>query len=118
MPETWPPSLPVNFQISGYQRTVADGRIRSSVDSGVPKVRRRTTASAGLISGSMVFSSAQKVTFEDFFEVTTLGGTLPFNMPDQENGGTHLVRFGEQAPTVSRFAHEHWLVSFTLEALP
>ncbi len=93
---TWPASLPQAFPI-GTSVNVQDVRVRSSVDAGLPKMRRRFSAAIRtytLATDKFIMTDTQQTTFETFYTTTLEGGTLPFDWPAPWVGaGTKTFRF-------------------------
>lgn len=115
----WPATLPQRFQKDGYQESAGDGRLRSQMDVGPAKIRRRGP-SIRRLSGTMFMTNTQFGDFFDFIgdEGDTLGRSLPFYFPQQRSGaGTWLTRFTEDEPTYAPLGIQ-WRVSFALEILP
>ncbi len=75
----WPGTLPTKLYVSGYGQSSPDITIKSEMDAGPAKVRRRFTAGVTPVSGTMILTAAQLATFITFFETTTLGGSLRFS---------------------------------------
>jgi hypothetical protein len=123
MPEIWPSTLPQGFLENDYTEAVANNVVRSQMDYGPAKVRRRTSSNPRPVSGSMVMTSTQLAALETFVNTTTLGGSLPFNFPAQRGGGTWLVRFANEGLPTWRFhsyneGETSWQVSLKLEVMP
>lgn len=75
----WPSTLPKALRLSGLSNSLPNQTIRSQMDIGPAKVRRRTTAAIEPISGSIVLTEAQTETLDLFFLSTLKGGALSFN---------------------------------------
>ena len=78
---TWPASLPQTFPI-GTKEKHQEGRVRSSVDYGPAKLRRRFSAvvkTYRIPAERFLLTDAQKTTYETFFNSTLSGGTLDFD---------------------------------------
>ncbi|MCM2506061.1 Ig domain-containing protein [Aureimonas altamirensis] len=95
--DVWPISLPQDFLLSGYSYAMGDGRLRSNMDTGPAKLRLRTANMPSSITGNMILNASQVRTLEQFVNVTTLGGTISFQIRDpqlyQLSGHRALVRF-------------------------
>jgi hypothetical protein len=121
MVDAWPGTLPGALQSDAFGEGVADGLLEYAPDTGPPITRRRSTAAVRLMKGTMLCTSAQIATFRTFFDTTLLGGSLPFNFPDQLQSGTLLVKFAKSSlPNWS--AHpgggDNYLLNLTLQVLP
>ena len=75
----WPVTLPQRVLASGYEEISPDLTIRTQMDSGAPKVRRRWSAAPRLFTCRMVFTSAQAETFDAFYYTTLVGGVDAFD---------------------------------------
>lgn len=113
MPENWPSTLPQAWLNEGYQETMPDVMIRTEMDAGPAKSRRRFTAQVTPIKAAMLLTTAEKGYLETFFNTTTAGGSLSFTFP---HDGADVLRF-TTAPTFSK-SGVAWAVDFELEKLP
>lgn len=119
MPETWPAGFPQCFELGSDSEGITDGRVSSKPDAGPPLTRRRSSAMADPLSGTMVFTSAQLADLKTFVRTTVLGGSLPFNFPAQSGGGTVLVMFEHDAlPSWSRIGGNRYRVRMQLNVMP
>jgi hypothetical protein len=66
----------------------------------------------------MLMSAAQIGFLRTFVDTTTLGGSLPFTLPDPLGGAALLVRFGEELPTWEGVTGDLFQVKLDLEVLP
>lgn len=115
----WPASLP-QIPFSGLKEVRQSGTLRSEMDTGAPKQRKRFTAAVRNVDVPMVFTQAQRQTFDTFF-ITTLGeGALPFTWTmdsvDEGTGTSISYRF-TKPPAMSKIANE-WRLTLNLEILP
>ena len=86
---TWPGTLPTKPQKSGFSEKLPDpGIIRSTMDSGTTKVRRRATAGIGLITCTFELTTAQAATLETFWKTTLSHGTLVYTWDHPRTGAT------------------------------
>lgn len=94
MPE-WPTDLPFFTSRPGYQRSGPQGHIlRSEMDVGPPKRRRRTSAAPEAFSGKIErLTQVQLATFKQFYRVTLGGGALSFDAADPMTGETRTYAF-------------------------
>lgn len=118
----WPLSLPQYFEL-GVQDTRQQGFIRSQTDTGPYKQRKRFTATARFLSGSMLLTGAQRATFETFYKTTISEGTDAFDFVDPSTFATVSARF-VQPPSLSGVAGGdtattvQWRMDIMLEVLP
>ena len=112
----WPSDLPDRWLRSGLSESLADNTIRSQVDRGPAKVRRRTIAGVRTVSGSMHMTHAQWDTLVNFYN-DTVKGTIEFAMPDPfDEEDTVQVRF-TAAPRKSYFSPGAVRVDLAIEIM-
>lgn len=117
MPSAWPTSFPQRFLVSGYSQSAPDGLIRSDNDVGPANVRRRSSAAAAPLAGSVVMTSQQLSDFQSFVAYSLFDASLPFAFPDPLGSGKYLlVRFVGQ-PAWQPYGLQ-WEVALKLEVLP
>lgn len=113
----WPATLP-GFLSDGYSVEISDATIRTDMESGPARVRRRYTAAPDNLSCSWKFSDAQMVAFREFFENDIMHGALWFDVGVM-NGTTTAIVIKEarfSAPwKASRIPAFGWHVSAILE---
>lgn len=118
----WPVSLPQYFEV-GVQDTRQQGFIRSQTETGPYKQRKRFTATARLLSGTMLFTGTDRATFETFYKTTLSEGTDAFDFIDPADFSTISARF-VQPPTLSAVAGgdtaatAQWRIDLAIEVLP
>jgi len=117
MSANWPANLPQAFKLNTYQPAVADNLLRTPVDIGPSKTRRRSLIGSKIESGVMDMTRAQWATLAAFYETTLSGGTLQFSMFDPLGGAAREVRFSEP-PEPSGTGGGCFVVSLVLEVLP
>lgn len=120
MIDSWPEGLPQRFISDSFSTAMADNRLRSEVDVGPAKMRRRSSRAARPMSGSMLMTTSQLNDVLRPFVETDLGqGILPFMFPDPAGGDPILCRFA--ADGLPSWTHERpgfWRVSVKFEVLP
>lgn len=114
----WPSSLPQGLAAQDFKYSLPDNTIRTQMDQGPDKIRRRTTSTPGTLDGSMVMSSAQWEDLVAFFQ-TTVAETGQFTFPNPyDEGATDItVRF-RSSPEAVFFAPGKWRVSLSFEVMP
>lgn len=114
----YPPLLPTLSVLRSFTATEADNVIRTQMDAGPAKVRRRSTAAPLQWSmGHPAFSKAQLRAFLQFFREDAAHGAMPFQMADPVMGGMMTCRFAG-APSWSPITTDEFTVSVSLEILP
>jgi|TARA_R110000851_G_scaffold91621_1_gene199973 hypothetical protein len=74
----WPASLQDKVNTGGYSLSLGDTVIRSKMDVGPVKTRRRNTRGVDDHAISIWVTGAEYTTLITFYKTTTAGGTLPF----------------------------------------
>lgn len=110
----WPSTLP-NPEW-GLTKEPTDNSIRSQVEAGVAKMRRRYTKPAETINATVMLTDAQMPTLDTFVK-TTLKDVLPFDWTDFVAGGTVTYRFLKR-PTYKRVSYNNVQATLQLEQLP
>jgi hypothetical protein len=120
---SWPINLPQYLPLNAPFQ-FGDGRVRTQMDAGPPKVRRRYTAllqQYNIDDERWVFDEDQVATLQYFVETTLEGGTLEFTWDEPWLlAGTktfRLVSFPRITPIVSG-ANRRFVVRMQLEELP
>ena len=137
----WPTDLPQKLLSDGYSYGFADGRLKTAMDAGPPKMRRRFSSAVRPVAGQFYGSEDDMARLERFWAEDTAGGALPFLIPDQNrdalalltsdglqlqddqgrpliNTAWWLVLFGDTPPqkqVVSGLIHK---ATFTLSVMP
>lgn len=114
----WPATLPALPLREGYKETLPKLTIRSSMDVGPAKVRRRGGANVRKHEVSMDMTGAQVEIFDVFFLEECAGGALPYNYLKPRTGVQAQFRFDEAPPEIVNIGGDNWNVSFKLEELP
>lgn len=113
---TWPLTLPQSFLIDGFVDQGPDNILRSQMETGPHKTRRRYTAAITAIAGDMIMTVAEYAIFKDFFRSSIQDGALAFNMPDDVDGGTMEVKFRNKFKAI--FLGTRWRVTLELDKQP
>lgn len=91
---TWPALLPAPA-LNTLTESPPNNVIRSNMDKGVAKTRRRTTASTRPISFSMVLTPAEITILDSFYADDTFSGSEEFTFTHPRTLATHTARFLE-----------------------
>ena len=111
---TWPSEFcPL---INSFQESPPENTIRSSMDKGPDKLRRRTTANIRPVSFRISISKAQVATLDSFFLTDTASGSLPFDYVHPRTGQNVSARF-VSAPTYQNRS-TRYEADISLEILP
>lgn len=122
MPNVWPASLPQSFFL-GTSIGFADNAIRTEMDTGPAKQRRRFTAAPEPVRTTIRIAESALVVLRDFHDNTCEGGTLPFDWTHPVTDAAQEFRF-TAAPSArilaggDTSATRVWEVDLALEAIP
>lgn len=118
----WPVGLPQAPQVARYSQVDQDRTVRTSMDVGPAKVRRRATAAIETCEIELSLTRAQVATLKTFFRDSVFAGAVPFEWKHHETGNQIDYRFTGPptfTPRASRQAGtEYWTAAFQLEAMP
>lgn len=114
----WPATLPQVLLVNGYQEGARDNALRSAMDSGPAKVRRRATAAARPVQGKLVMTAAELEIFKDFYADDLLDGSLRFSWMEPADGVTAVEMRFKEAPSWSAADPGIYEVNVSLEILP
>lgn len=117
---TWPETLPSCPLASGYSEAPKSQVLRSSMDAGPPKSRRRFTAALRTVSVQLVMSKVQLAEFEAWFDADIQGGALPFNWTQPRTDEVvSVVIVGDPPYQIAPLGNSHhWTLSMQLEIQP
>lgn len=113
----WPVSLPTWVLLDGYQESPPATRIRTEMDSGVPKMRNRYSASVRPVTFSTLLTASQVATFDTFYVTTLAGGTLEFEWTNPRTTATVNFRFAA-APVYRQVNLDLYEIRLELEQMP
>jgi len=114
---TWPATLPALLQISGLSETPPNNVIRTKMEIGPAKMRRRSTSGPRPISGEQILTTAQVATLDTFYVGTLIDGTTAFDWTHPRTGAAVEMRF-VSPPTYAPAGGDYWRVMLKLEILP
>lgn len=75
----WPASLPQELLMSGYQQSVKNNLLRTQMEAGPAKVRRRGGAYPEPVQGRQMMTKPQFENFRIFYITTLEDGSLRFS---------------------------------------
>lgn len=114
----WPLALDTKPLRSGYSDSFPDMLIRTQMDAGPAKIRRRYTAAIRPIQMSFEMTKVEVDILEAFYVTTLGGGALPFNFNHPRTGIGYKMRFTEPPKVDGIDDSADYSVSVSLEALP
>jgi len=113
----WPSTIPDKPLVDAYNETPPRDVVKSPMDVGPAKMRRRTTSGVRKFSVTMMMTDAEVADLDTFYETTTRNGVLRFDLENPRTGTTVEMRFME-APKYKLVSEDDYEVSMKLEALP
>ena len=115
----WLASLPQKVNTEGFSFKAGDTVIRSDVDVGPQKVRRRFTAPIDAYTVSMDMTPDQMNDFREFYNVNLNGGVTEFEFTNPLTLAVENFRFSD-VPTIVPVGSGgiHWRVTMSWEKLP
>ncbi len=117
MVAVWPADLPSDVLRQGYDEACAPVKLRTQMDAGPPKQRRRFTAGVKPLTVVLSLTRAQVATLEAFHDDTLQGGALPFEWTHPRTLATVQFRFVDE-PRWSTQSEVDWRATLALEVLP
>lgn len=112
----WPASLPQDPYQDGPSIEPASNALRTQMDAGPAKMRRRYTAVPETVKFNLILSESEWATLDTFVRIT-IQDVLPFDWKDFTTGAAATYRFTKR-PTRTWYGDDLWTVSFELEKLP
>jgi len=113
---TWPTTLP-NLEIGGFSIAGASNLLRSNMDAGPAKQRRRFTWGPRPVTGRVTLDDTQMTAFLTFYRNSLLDGAVRFEWTDPITGATAEFRFTSRYEATKRGARL-FSVELPLEILP
>ncbi len=114
----WPWSLPQRPLAQGFNERAPDTAIRTQMEAGPPKVRRRFTAGIRTMDMQLRVDADQVATLDTFYDATLAGGTLRFDWLHPRTGGALTYRFVEPPSYTPVARGRVWTATLKLESLP
>ena len=111
----WPEGLPDDLLMEGLSIEPQNNVIRTAMDAGPQKARRRYSARAIRFSGVQRYDLAEMMVFEMFFHTVLADGVLRFNFTDPVTQESGEFRFAENYRVVT--VEGFFEVSIVLEKL-
>src|SRR5262245_10179110 len=116
--EAWPGTLPQQPLYDGFQETAPNTVLRTTMDAGPPKQRRRYTAGIRRFSVALQLTKAQVAVLDSFYLNNLNGGVDPFTWVHPRTGTAATFRFTGDALSYDVWADDVWFTRFPLEILP
>lgn len=117
MAQSWPVGLQQLLSEANFGLTIGDTLLRSEMDVGPQKVRRRFTKPVNTFSGSINLTIAEYSTFYTFFNTTLNGGAITFDFPHPITQVLTEFRF-KGSPRINSLGGGNFNAQFEWEELP
>jgi hypothetical protein len=115
---SWPSELPRIPTIDSYSETFAETALRTDMEVGPAKVRRRISANVKPLAIAIDrLTSANVDTLEAFYQTTLLGGAESFDYTHPRTGATVSCRF-TGPPKITSPKPPGYRAAFGLEIMP
>ena len=116
MGTAWPGTLPDYLLLENSAGAFGDNTIRSKMDAGPAKLRRRSTAMPDTYTGSQILTSSQLADLETFYKTTLVGGSLTITWKHPRSRAACDMRF--LSPPTWAPRGKYWIATYQLEILP
>ena len=113
----WPGTLPQDVFVQGYSEQPPELALRTQMDIGPAKLRRRQTAAARPLKATVGLTRAQVATLDAFFLTDLAGGALSFTWTHPRTLAAATFRFVSR-PSYVPESGASWLAELDLEILP
>jgi len=117
MAELWPSGLQDIVNEEGFGYTLGDTLVRSDMDVGPAKVRRRYTKGVENLTTTINLTTSEYTTFKNFYDTTLNGGVTPFLFDHPITGVQEEFRF-VNPPKIDSIGGGNFRVSMEWEKLP
>lgn len=114
----WPVTLPEYVLSDGYREDAPDNAIRSDMDVGPAKARRRTTATPVPVACQVRLTAAQRQALLDFFNTDTQSGALSWDWVHPVTRAAAVFRFTAPPQFSTAGRGRYFIASLALEILP
>lgn len=118
---SWPASLPQRPSYPGYGEAPQSQVLKSDMDAGPPKRRRRFTAGTRTLSVQYDLTEQQVEDFKSFFYGELAAGALPFEWTDPRTGEPVSAIAGDGSPPYQiqpLSGGDWWRLSISIEVQP
>lgn len=116
MAQLWPTSLQQKLSEANFSYEIADTALRTDMDIGPQKVRRRFTRGINSLTGSIYLTTSEYTQFYNFYNTTLNGGVLTFEFNHPITQDLKEWRFKGPA-RVSSIGGGNFTVQFSWEEL-
>jgi len=114
---TWPETLPDHPLKDELSEEPPDVLLRTGMDAGPAKVRRRFTAGVRPFAVKLRLTADQAADLDEFYVTTLQGGALRFDWVHPRTGDAAEFRFASR-PKYAPGNGNSWSAAFGLELMP
>lgn len=119
----WPATLPLYPLTRGYEETSPTLTIRTQMETGPPKVRKRFTSGITQIKCLFILIGSQTQQLDQFYTGPAAGGAEPYEWVHPRTRQTINVRFlsppmYRSVEALQPFQHWYWEAEISVEVLP
>ena len=111
----WPNYLPQVMRLEGLSTKKKSNVVRTQMDAGPQKARRRYTVTTKEFTGSIVLNETQRHLLEDWYDNVLGNGVLRFVMKDPQTLQNAEFRFTEDYDEESNDGL--WIITMKLEKM-
>lgn len=115
---SWPATLPQYVEVPGYRERPGANVIRSPMDAGPAKQRRRGTAAPETLRVRLVLTKAQRATFVAFHREDLEDGALAFDWFHPVTRDPCVMRIVEGNYDLAAAGGKFFALELALEVLP
>jgi hypothetical protein len=112
----WPATLPQRVLLGDFTESAEPNVIRTEMETGPAKLRRRYTAEVKVFQASLVLTTAQVALLDTFYDVT-VGAVDPFDWVHHRTLAAVEYRFRGR-PEYRPLGAGYWRTTLMLEILP
>jgi len=114
----WHVDLPQKPLANGFTERQPQLALRTQMDVGPAKVRRRQTAGVVQMACPFRLTTAQRATLVTFWQTTLAGGSLPFTWTHPVTGAAINCRIVEPPEFQPAARGIYWITTLLIEILP
>ena len=114
----WPSDLPQQPLVQGFSETAPQLAVRTSMDVGPAKVRRRATAGVTQLKCAFRLSAAQRASLLTFWQTTLAAGARSYTWTHPISGAAITCRIVEPPGFTPAAGGVAWLAALSIEVLP
>jgi hypothetical protein len=115
---SWPSTLPQVPLVRDYSEQSPDLTIRSTVDTGPAKVRRRATSGVTVLTCTFRLSLSQRDTLDSFWKTTLKGGSIAFTWNHPITSSSITCRIVNPPTYTPLVRGSFWNTTLKIEILP